>query len=72
VNLLGLLVAGDDVYWLLSCGGASPAVREPIGFCVVGEVELVFAPPQVGSLCEFELLFESFFFRLPNMVVFGL
>lgn len=59
-------MAGDDeVKGLLACGGVSLLKREP---AADGEVELVCAVPQVGSLCEFELLFESFFLRLPNIV----
>jgi hypothetical protein len=71
INLLGRRVAGDEdeENGLLSCGGAKPPLRGPKDFEVVGEVELVFTPPQVGSFWGFELLLESFFFRLLNILV---
>jgi hypothetical protein len=43
--LRGLRVAGDDdVYGLLSCGGASPRAHVLSGLKVVGDVELMFGP----------------------------
>lgn len=64
-------MAGDDEEkGLLSCGGARPPLCEPAGFEVVGAFDLVFAPDQVGSLRGLELLFESFFLRLPNILIF--
>jgi hypothetical protein len=69
--LLGLLVAGDDeAKVLLPGGGARPPVRMPVGFNVVEEVDLVFALVPVGSFGRLELFFESFFFRLPNILAF--
>jgi hypothetical protein len=49
------------VYGLLSWGGASPRVRGPSAFKVVGDM--------FASVCGLELRFESFFFKLPNMLV---
>lgn len=54
---------------LLSCGGASPLVREPAALGVVGELEPIFAPDKVVELSGLEVLLESFFFKLPNMVL---
>jgi len=64
---LGLRVAGDDeAKGLLSVGGARPLDLEPAGFDAIG----VFASDQAGSFKGFEFRFESFFLRLPNILVF--
>jgi hypothetical protein len=70
INLLGRRVAGDEDEdeedGLLSCGGAKPPLRDPKDFEVVGEVEPVFTPPQVGSFWGFELLLKISF-KLPSI-----
>jgi hypothetical protein len=51
IYLLGRRVAGEEgVNGLLFCDGATPLSRDPIGFGVVGDEEVVFAGDQVWSL----------------------
>jgi hypothetical protein len=71
LDLLDRRVAGDDRAkgLLLFDGDARPLVREPIAFLISGEVVLTFALSWI-TLRGAELLFELFFFKLLNMLVF--